>query len=341
MQLFTCPHCDQRLYFENTSCLGCGRELGFLPDSLRLVPLEPAGQGSYLAAGELRRKCSNYAEHGVCNWLIPAGELTGLCRACRLTEVIPDLSSEENKRQWGLLEAAKRRLLHSLLQLQLPVFNRREDPERGLAFRFLAPVEGEEILTGHADGVITIRLDEADSVQREQARVALHEPYRTVLGHLRHETGHYYWDRLLARSRWLEPFRALFGNEREDYAAALERHYHGPRAEWQQEFISSYASSHPWEDWAECFAHYLHITDTLQTARAFGMCRVYGSGFEERIKAWCEVTEAVNELNRSMGMPDLYPFVLSARVLEKLRFMHRWIRETADAGSYLKIQSCS
>lgn len=338
MQIFACGCCNQRLYFENTQCLGCGRMLGFVPDRMELSPLESIEGDLFRPAGQpgapLYRRCSNYVQNAVCNWMEPASTGHGLCRACRLTEVIPDLSSSGNHRQWGLLEAAKRRLVYSLLHLGLPVVDRLADPGGGLSFRFLSRVPGQEIVTGHADGVITVCLDEADSVQRERTRVALEEPYRTLIGHLRHESGHYYWYRLVDGSTWLEPFREMFGDERVDYQGALQRHYSQPRTDWRGEFVSCYASAHPWEDWAECWAHYLHITDSLETALAFGMCHRYGPGFEDCLEAWFEVTEAVNALNRSMGLPDLYPFVLGDRVQEKLNFIHRLIEAWCPARGW-------
>ena len=90
-----------------------------------------------------------------------------------------------------------------------------------------------------------------------------------MLGHLRHEIGHYYQPLLV--TDW-ERCRELFGDDREDYGAAMERHYaSGPPADWPERFVSAYATMHPWEDWAETFAHYLHIRDVLQTAVAYGV----------------------------------------------------------------------
>jgi len=181
--------------------------------------------------------------------------------------------------------------------------------------------------------------------QRERRRLQLHEPYRTLLGHFRHEIGHYYWERLLAGSDRLEAFRAAFGDERADYAEALKRHYEqGPPEQWQERFISTYASAHPWEDWAETWAHYLHMTDTLEMAAACGLSlrprhadepslktagqdKPLGS-FEQKIEAWFPLTYVLNNLNRGLGLVDGYPFVLSPPVIEKLRFVHDTIEET-------------
>jgi hypothetical protein len=198
------------------------------------------------------------------------------------------------------------------------------------------------VVTGHAQGLITLNLEEADDARREALRLALREPYRTLLGHLRHEIGHYYWDRLVAGTRWHEPFRARFGDERDAYAAALQRHYdHGPPPAWAGRFISAYAASHPWEDWAETFAHYLHLLDTVDTALSFGLTpddialpiEPFGpdaldhpddaARFLRLVNGWLELTAVVNELARSMGQPDVYPFVLSRTAVAKLHLVHR------------------
>jgi hypothetical protein len=200
-------------------------------------------------------------------------------------------------------------------------------------------------MTGHAAGVITIALAEVDDVERERRRTALGEPYRTLLGHFRHEVGHYYWDRLIAEDGPLDEFRALFGDERQDYGEALQRHYaQGPRPDRQESFVSSYAAAHPWEDWAECWAHYLHMVDAVETATACGLSlkpasaeapalkpprRSWGAGmtdFDPLIERWYPLTYLVNNLNRGLGLADGYPFVLSQPVVEKLRFIHQTIR---------------
>jgi hypothetical protein len=351
VKIFHCDHCDQLVFFENVQCTRCGHRLAYLPELGCMGSLEPVGDGLWrspipAAHGRSWRLCSNYAEHDVCNWVVEAGDANPLCRSCRLTRVIPDLGVEGNKAAWYKLEIAKRRLVYGLLGLQLPVRSKAEDPQRGLAFEFLASVEGTPVTTGHADGLITLNLAEADDAQREKLRHDLHEPYRTVLGHFRHEVGHYYWDRLIRDGPRLTPFRALFGDEREDYSAALQRHYHGgPPADWQMRFVSAYASSHPWEDWAETWAHYLHMVDTLETAAACGVsleprrpnepaleavAPAPQAPFDRLISDWYALTYVLNNLNRGMGMPDAYPFVLSAPAVEKLRFVH----ETAAAAHY-------
>jgi hypothetical protein len=356
MRNFHCDHCQQQLFFENFACVNCGRQLAYLQDLETIASLDPTGDGVWSsplreARGRTYRLCANYAQHDVCNWALPTEDPNDLCRSCRLTRVIPDLSQPGFKEAWYRLEVAKRRLVFTLLELGLPVLNKVEDPEHGIAYEFLAdPVDPQApmALTGHTNGVITINVAEADDPERERRRLALHEPYRTLLGHFRHEVGHYYWDRLIAGAPRLEPFRAMFGDEREDYAQALERHYQqGSPADWQQRYVSQYASSHPWEDWAETWAHYVHMVDTLETAAACGLAlrprradepaletdphRGLPGSFEELIEGWYPLTFALNSLNRCLGLPDGYPFVLSDQQIAKLRFVHDTIAGTAVA----------
>ena len=294
------------------------------------------------------RLCRNYAYDNVCNWALPATDPNALCRSCRLTRVIPDLSVPGNKEAWYKLEVAKRRMLYSLLSLRLPAASKVEDPKQGLAFEFLADIPDAPVLTGHDNGVITINAVEADDAQREHRRMQLHEPYRTLLGHFRHEIGHYYWERLIDGTARLQSFRALFGDERADYGQALQRHYDtGAPADWQQRFVSTYASSHPWEDWAETWAHYLHMTDTLETAAACGVSlqprradepslqaatlRSRSNTFENIVDAWFPLTYMLNNLNRGLGLADSYPFVLSQSALDKIRFVHDTVEEARSA----------
>jgi hypothetical protein len=348
MKVFHCQHCGQMVYFANTRCERCGHLLGYIPDLAILSALAPLGEERWhpLAAPDRpSRFCAN-AAHDACNWLIPAESPDMYCRACRLNRTIPDLDTLENRLRWQRLESAKHRLVYGLLRLRLPLTNRFDDPEAGLAFDFLANTEEmareqAQIVTGHATGLITIDIAEADDAERERHRQDMAESYRTLLGHFRHEVGHYYWDRLVRGGPWLSSFRDLFGDERQDYGASLARHYaDGPPADWRQRFVSGYASAHPWEDFAETWAHYLHIVDTLETAHAFGL-RVRPEGdpdpafameidfdpygqrdFDVLVRTWLPLTYAVNSLNHSMGLPDLYPFVLAPTVMGKLRFVH-------------------
>ena len=352
MKLFECDACGQPLYFENTHCESCARRLGFMPDRQDLVALEQEEDGAWRLFAEpgLRvRFCAN-ADHEACNWLVPTETDHTFCVACRHNRVIPDLSSPGNVARWRRLEGAKRRLFYTLLRLRLPLAARPENPE-GLAFDFLADAPttqpgAPKVMTGHDNGLITIALVEADDVERERRRGQMGEPYRTLLGHFRHEVGHYYWNVLVRDAGALDGFREVFGDEREDYGEALQRHYaNGPSPDWGDRFVSAYASSHPWEDFAETWAHYLHIVDTLETANAFGV-RVrpkvsraqeltasvefdphHTPDLDRLVAAWLPLTFAVNSLNRSMGQPDLYPFVLSPTVIGKLGFIHTRIYE--------------
>jgi hypothetical protein len=347
MKIFHCDHCQQLVFFENIRCVNCAHELAYLPDIAAIGSLEPAGENLWRspargAEGKVYRMCSNYRVENVCNWAVPAADPDSLCRSCRLTRVIPDLYQPARREAWYRLEVAKRRLIYSLLRLGLHVASKIEDPENGLAFEFRAdsPKDAAVVLTGHNDGLITLNVAEADDAEREKRRHQMGEPYRTLLGHFRHESGHYYWDRLIRNSPRINGFRQHFGDERADYAKALQHYYQqGAPTDWPTRFVSAYSSVHAWEDWAETWAHYLHMTDTIETAVGCGMSLrpgrldepalspdlVRGSrsaSFDETIERWFSVTYVLNNLNRGMGMPDNYPFVLSAPAIEKLRFIH-------------------
>ncbi|MBQ0823463.1 putative zinc-binding peptidase [Microvirga sp. HBU67558] len=357
MKLFECQACGQPLYFENSRCESCGRRLGYLPSIQEISALEPGREGGWTALAQPDtpvRFCAN-AEHNACNWLISADGDGSYCRACRHNRTVPDLALEQNRERWRRLETAKRRLFYTLLRLDLPLATRSEDPQ-GLTFDFLAdPAEkspdGPSILTGHDNGLITINIAEADDAERERRRHGMGEPYRTLLGHFRHEIGHYFWNVLVRNDPSLDRFRQVFGDERRDYGEALRVHYaRGPKEDWQDEFVSAYAASHPWEDFAETWAHYLHIVDTLETASAFGLKVRPGirrgselaaeidfdphseTDLNRLITAWLPLTFAVNSLNRSMGQPDLYPFVLAPAVIAKLGFIHERIHAWSGRG---------
>jgi hypothetical protein len=345
MKLFECQNCGHPLYFENTRCESCGLALGYLPAREAVTALKQDGaQWAALALpGRRYRYCAN-AVHGVCNWLTPADSAEQFCAACRHNRMIPDLTLPDNIAHWSLMETAKRRLFYTLLKLKLPLATRAQDPV-GLAFDFLAD-GAAPVLTGHENGLITINLAEADDAERERRRHQMGEPYRTLLGHFRHEIAHYYWNRLVANSASIEQFRELFGDERRDYGGALQNYYaSGAPADWPERFVSAYASSHPWEDFAESWAHYFHMVDTLETANGFGLIVTpklsqslgakfdfdpHNSDLDRLIDAWLPLTFAINSINRSMGLHDLYPFVLSPPSIAKLAFVHESIR--AQAG---------
>ena len=332
MKVFHCDHCGQLLFFENVSCVRCGRALAYVPELRELTSLDPAPDNQWRSplAAQTFRLCENYAKHNVCNWALPADDPSPLCRSCRLTRTIPNLSRPGNDRLWYKLEVAKRRLFYTLDQLGLPV-------EPGLVFDFL-----EDGVTSHVGGVITVNVAEADEAERVRRRLQLNESYRTLLGHFRHEIGHYYWDQLIRGSARLEGFRGLFGDERANYNAALHQHYQGAPMNWQDNYVSAYATMHPWEDWAETWAHYLHMTDTLETAAACGVALRPGRddepalshvphpaggpvSFARLMDGWAAITYVLNNLNRGLGNDDAYPFVLSTPSVEKLRFVHETI----------------
>jgi hypothetical protein len=335
---FTCAVCGGRLGFENSVCVTCGTDQGFSMTRMALVPVPTDGSAAV---------CANLGL-AACQWLVPAPGM--LCLSCRLTRTRPADEDLVGLGRFATVEGAKRRLVYQLLDLRLPVVPRTDDAD-GLAFDLLSSRD-EPVTTGHADGIVTLDLAEGDDAQREAVRLEMGEAYRTVLGHLRHEVGHYYWQVLVeARSPgsgwnrdpgsgrpWesgadsVDRFRALFGDEREDYAAALRRHYGGPPdPSWNDRHVSAYATAHPWEDWAETFAHYLHITDTLQTAAAQGLTAGGPDPVDspdrletaqQLVDRWLPLAYALNEVSRSMGVGDLYPFVLSEVVIEKLAFVH-------------------
>jgi hypothetical protein len=345
MKLYKCQACTQLLFFENTKCERCHRALGYLPFADLLTPLEAVdgGWAIYGKGNGKYRLCRN-AEYGCCNWLIPVDSPNALCTACRHNGTIPDLSRESNVALWRKMEMAKHRLFYTLLRLKLPLETRAEDPN-GLIFDFLTDTEaatGPKVMTGHDNGRITIALTEADDSERERRRLAMGEPYRTLLGHFRHEIGHYYWDRLVRDAGYLEECRAVFGDDSLDYGAALKTYYEmGAPADWQENFVSAYATSHAWEDFAETWAHYLHIVDTLEMAHAFGLnveprldrtgdlkahidfSPYRAQGIEQLIEAWLPLTFALNSINRCMGQADLYPFILTPAIIDKLGFIHR------------------
>ena len=350
MKLFECQNCGQLIYFENVQCERCGCSLGYLPGAAVMTALHRNGDGTYSPLAAPSRKvvyCAN-RPHGSCNWLVEAGA-DALCRACKLNRTIPDLAHTDNLKHWQRIEIAKHRLVYSLMRLGLPIKSKVEDPGRGLAFDFLAPPPGEDgrgqILTGHDNGDITLNVAEADEAVRAEIRQNMHEPYRTLLGHFRHEIAHYYFQRLVEGGEGYPLFREIFGDETKDYNAALKAHYaNGAPANWQTHHISAYASSHPHEDWAETFAHYLHMIDTLETAYAFGLRIRPRAGqdgnlkanisfdpyaqadFDTILEAWLPTTFAVNSVNRSMGIDDLYPFVISRKVAGKLKAVHRVVK---------------
>lgn len=356
MKTFHCDNCGQPLFFENVTCLRCGSDLAFLPDRLALCAVEPVpgdaalwrrrGHGRRRPGERAWRLCRNNTEYHACNFAVPANDPNPLCVSCRQTRMLPDLSVADNHERWYRLEIAKRRLFYTLAKLGLVAVEAPGGERDGPVFEFLADLPGQQVMTGHLDGVITLNITEADDAERVRRRIAMHEPYRTLLGHLRHESGHYYWERLIREGGRLDEYRAMFGDERLDYGRALEDYYArggGATAVWQDAHVSAYATSHPWEDWAETWAHYLHMVDLLETAAAYNT-RLALPGeedeldevadpfsgapatFDDLVQDWVPLTLLLNSLNRSLGQDDAYPFALSANALTKLRFVHDLIR---------------
>jgi len=342
MKTFTCS-CGQRVFFENTLCTACGRALGYSPEKSAVLSFvidnKTVGTKQIWRdekSNEAFKPCQNYSTYNVCNWVLPTDSPDSFCLSCRLNEMIPAITLPQKRRWWASMESAKRRLVVTLLKLKLDVLSRKQSPN-GLAFAFLEDkrknprVREEYVATGHAQGLITVNLAEADDASRELTRVELGEPYRTLLGHFRHESGHYYFDRLLEPEPIKRQFRRLFGDDRADYKTAMDNYYNNPPPPgWQSGFISDYAQSHPMEDWAECWAHYLHMVDTLETAAEAGIVQhdFNNDDFEKWIVDWTKVAIDLNSLNRSMGLRDAYPFILSEPTLTKIRFVHRVVNPT-------------
>jgi len=366
MRLFRCDHCGHPLFFENVQCLKCGSTLAFLPDRLALCAIEPVPGGENLWQRKTRRaeietrphhyrQCRNHVEHQACNFAVRATDPNPLCVSCRQTRILPDLSLPENHGRWYRIDAAKRRLFYTLAKLGLTSVDPPGGRRDGAVFQFLADLPGQPVITGHSDGVITLNIAEADDTERVRRRVALHEPYRTLLGHLRHESGHYYWDHLIWGTPWLEGFRKMFGDETADYSQALDTYYArgGAPRDWQNHYVSAYATAHPWEDWAETWMHYLHMADLLETAASYRTRLMVpgnddeepeevknpfeseGVDFDDLVAQWIPLTLLLNSLNRSLGQDDAYPFAVASKALDKLRFVHNVIHSSGEHKSSL------
>lgn len=341
MKIFECGHCNHSVFFEDSICENCGHLSGFRDLDRKILTFKPLGDKLISDREQIEYKYCKNKEYDVCNWVIEKNNPEDYCHACQLNRTIPNLSDIENFEKWRNLEIAKHRLIYQLQKIGLPLPSKMRNDE-GLCFDFVAKQNNPNLMTGHANGVITILLREADSVIREQIRKQFLEPYRTLIGHLRHEVGHYFWDRLVKTNQnVLTEFRVIFGNEELNYANALENYYNEEAPiKWQKSFISKYATSHPWEDWAETWAHYLHIMDMVETAYFFGVnVKPIGKkkemkakvtfdpytieDFDVIIKTCVPLSFAVNSINRSMGIPDVYPFVITPKVVEKMKFIHQ------------------
>lgn len=340
MRDFTCPNCGQHLAFENSVCLSCGSAVGFSLEAMAFLVIAPGGGAGHDGSvdPQLYQLCAN-SHLAECNWLVRVEPIQQLCGSCVLTRTRPRDDDPVALSAFAEAERAKRRLVAELYELKLPVIGLDRDPHYGLAFDLLSSA-GHSVVTGHDNGIITVDLAEGDDLHREEMRVNMDEPYRTLLGHFRHEIGHYYFFRLVEpHADFQASFRQLFGDPDVDYQAAIDRHYQqGPLGGWEQRYVSAYATMHPAEDWAETFAHYLHIRSTLDTAAAYGLAPATGtyqrkvlgpSAFDTIIGMWLPLAWSLNMVNRSMGKPDLYPFVLPPTVIEKMRLVHRVLDETA------------
>ncbi|TLD68746.1 hypothetical protein FEM03_21440 [Phragmitibacter flavus] len=345
MQRFVCD-CGNVLFFESSRCLQCGEEVGYDPDAQKMVVIRPGGWG---------QRCGNGVQYGICNWVVPANgaaaEKAALCFSCSLNRKIPNLKEERNVRLWGRMEGAKRRLVYSLLRMGIPLASKVMDAQSGLAFDIVSAQAQPGVTMGHLNGVITVNLDEADDTYRQINREQLGESTRTLLGHFRHEIGHYFWQRWMSEAAWDDPqrlaFRERFGDEWRDYGAALSWHYQfGAPQDWADQFISGYAASHPWEDWAETWAHYLQILEGSETFEGLGLetkrialpvvnfpveagqlpnslpqDEKADKAFVTWLQGWVSLSTVLNETSLSLGQPAVYPFVISTKVAQKLRLV--------------------
>jgi hypothetical protein len=325
MKAYRCRVCGNPLYFENSVCVSCGTALGYSRGERAIVPVD--ADGVYVdAEGWIWHVCRNLSLSG-CTWL--ARLEGGQCESCDLTRTRPNDADAAGIRNFPVAERAKRHLLSDLDALGFPVVGKTTDAANGLAFDLLSSTAAD-VMIAHADGVITIDLAEGDDSHRERVRRQLDEPYRTMLGHFRHEVGHYFeWQLVEQGGDEARHARArdLFGDETTDYAASVERHYaEGPPSDWPEHYISAYATMHPYEDFAETWAHYLHICDTIETAVESGLVAPVELVGRERFRdlvteVWMPLARALNLVNRSLGKDDLYPFVIAPRVLDKLDYI--------------------
>lgn len=335
MKRYYCQ-CKQEIFFNNLFCEKCGRDLIYDPKAETMWSGVLTDKGFVTHSNQalpdekdlILKPCANRNSSIVCNWSLTS-EHDAQCISCKTTRFIPDLSIPKNNERWLILERAKRQLICSLISLHLPIENYQERVN-GLAFDFLEDqrsnpnVALKHVLSGHLNGTITLNAAEADEGFLHTMKEKMGEPYRTILGHFRHEAGHYFWNILIQSDYQLKAFRELFGDERQDYKEALEKYYQQKKPKFKSsQFITPYASSHPHEDWAESWAHYLHIVDTLETAVSYGL-----SSYEPKINdfsswysEWARVAQIMNALNRSMGLNDAYPFVLTQIVRNKLEFI--------------------
>jgi len=340
MKVFQCGHCNHPLFFENNKCENCGRLSGYRDLDRQMLTFNASSSSLFSDREKIEYKYCKNKELRVCNWLLVKNNPQDYCHACQLNRTIPNLSDEKNYPKWQNLEVAKHRLIYQLQKIGLDLPSKMTNAE-GLCFDFITKYNDTKIMTGHNNGVITILLREADPVLREKAKKEMQESYRTLIGHLRHEVGHYFWEQLVFKNQdVLSAFRTIFGNEEADYNDALQSYYKNSAPDdWRNQYISKYASSHPWEDWAETWAHYLHIMDMVETAHFFGLevnsttisenMKIASTfdpytirDFETIVRTCVPLSFAVNSINRAMGIPDVYPFSITPTVIKKINFIH-------------------
>ncbi len=344
MRVFQC-RCGNKLFFGNTLCLKCKSEVGYCPVCDQLTSIA-ADESGVLHCGnpecqQALQKCRNYAVEQVCNCCVEFNpdQPDALCPDCRLTTVIPNLEVPGNRELWARLEDAKRRVLRTLRMLKLPIGTPENEDLPKLVFDFAADLD-TPVFTGHDNGRITINIREADDVERERARVAFQEPQRTLVGHFRHELGHYYWD-LLIKGQREEECREFFGDERDPtYDVALNNYYqNGPLLNWQTSFVSAYASMHPWEDFAETFGTYLDMISILESGKNRTGDEFRKQSCEKLLKEYQVLGTLANELNREMGLKDLVPEVFSPDVVKKLCYIHQLVANSASRTAPTSPQS--
>ena len=359
MRTWTCI-CGNRLFFDNIACIQCGRVVGWAQPLARIAPTNsPTGDntadGRFAlqsplpeAPGQRLAQCQNWIDHNVCNRLVsvaPDGSAAKLCDACRFNRTVPDLSVPGNAAKWAALEAAKRRLLYGLDLLGLPYGDASDGIDPPLSFDFKGdtiPADGDwhamgqvsQVYTGHDEGNITINIKEADDWEREKTRLDMGEKHRSLIGHFRHEVGHYYWDVLIKNHPdRLNTFITTFGDPNHPtYQEALDRHYQtGPPDDWPQRYVSAYATMHPWEDWAETWAEYHDMVNILDTARHAGFTPDLDipGPFDDMLPRFGQLAVMLNELNRTQGLLDLVPEILTPAVIEKMRYVHNIIHDTS------------
>jgi hypothetical protein len=344
MRSFTCT-CGNQLFFDNSICMRCKHEVGWCPCCKAIVDVITANDGAFACAccHTALVKCENYARHNVCNRFVVSQKSEGsqgetsqgiFCDCCRFNRIVPDLKVAGNHEKWYRLEAAKRRTLYGMNHVGFPygtqadgivpalIFDFKGDIIPDRRYRLMGPFQ--KIYTGHENGVITINIQEADDVEREKLRVNLHEAQRSLLGHFRHEFGHYIWEVLIKAKREADCI-ALFGDHNNPaYDIALQAYYKdGPKPDWLMNYVSAYASSHPWEDFAETFAVYLDMQSALDTAANGSLSDpVDPADLDAMVEAYKNLGIALNEMNRTIGLLDFLPEVFADPIHEKLRFIH-------------------